>query len=159
MRQRLEFQTYHVTRLPSIQCRRASTWLTFVWPGLDRALANRLFVDNTPRHDPAVRLDVRVVRTKIVLANDPLEFANAGISEGTGDFFAGIGCVGLFDVEVMVVQLDVVDRLLLQIVESRRLAVGLVRVRETGLMKGDGAPLQRPRMGLRGLRSIQGRCR
>lgn len=82
-----------------------------------------------------------VVRAKIVLANNPFEFANAGISEGTGDFFAGIGCVGLFDVEVMVVQLDVVDRLFLQIVECRRLAVGLVRVREMALVKEGSVPL------------------
>jgi hypothetical protein len=92
------------------------------------ALANgRLFVDDTPRHDPAIRLDLGVVWPKIVLANHTFEFPNAGISQRTANFIAGVGCVCLLDVEVMVVRLDVIDRLLLHLVKGRRLAVRLYK--------------------------------
>lgn len=94
------------------------------------ALANsRLFVDDTPRHDPAIGLNLGVVWPKIVLANHTFEFPNAGISQRTANFIAGVSCVGLFDVGVVVVRLDVIDRLLLHLVKGCRLAVSLISVR------------------------------
>ena len=95
----------------------------------------RLFADDTPLHDTAIGLDLGI-RPKIVFANHTFKFSNAGISQRTTNFITSVGCVGLFDVGVMVVRLDVIDCLLLHIVKRCRLAVRLARVREMASREG-----------------------
>lgn len=109
--------------------------------------SGRFFLgDGTPRHDPAIRLDLRVW-AEIVVADHTFEFSNTGVAERAVHFITGIGCLGLLDLGVVVVRLDVVDRLFLQVIKGGRLAVRLVCMREMGQTRGAGVPLHMPRRG------------